>query len=216
MELDLHALEARTRYKVLTGSIVPRPIAWVSTVDRNGIANLAPFSFFNGVSHDPPIISISLLHEPGRSQMKDTLQNILSSGEFVVNIADETLAQAMNETATDYPSHVDEFAMAGLTAVPGSKVCAPRVAEAPISMECRLYGLLPIGTEQSGATLLLGEVLLMYVRDEIIDERFHIDIRKLRPLGRLAGSDYTYVHETFSIVRGHYDPASGTVVPLKG
>lgn len=96
MELDLHTLEARTRYKVLTGSIVPRPIAWVSTVDQNGVANLAPFSFFNGVSHDPPIISISLLHEPGKSQMKDTLQNILRSGEFVVNIADETLAQAVN------------------------------------------------------------------------------------------------------------------------
>ncbi len=216
MELDLHSLEARTRYKVLTGSIVPRPIAWVSTVDHDGVANLAPFSFFNGVSHDPPTISISLLHEPGRSHFKDTLQNILSSGEFVVNIADEALAHAVNETATDYPAHVDEFVVAGLTAMPGSKVHVPRVAEAPVSMECRLYGLLPVGTAQSGATLILGEVLLMHVRDEIINDRYHIDIQKLRPIGRLAGSDYAYVHETFSIVRGHYDPVSDTVVPLKG
>jgi len=216
MEPDLLSLEARTRYKVLTGSIVPRPIAWVSTVGSNGVANLAPFSFFNGVIHDPPTISISLLHEPGRSQIKDTLHSILSTGEFVVNIADETLAHAVNETATDFPSDVDEFVIAGLTAVPSRRVRAPRVTEAPVSMECRLYGLLPIGTAQSGATLILGEVILMHVHDEIINERYHIDVQKLCPIGRLAGSDYTYVHDTFSIVRGHYDLTSGTITPLKG
>ncbi|HEX4203422.1 MAG TPA: flavin reductase family protein [Ktedonobacteraceae bacterium] len=215
MDIDIHALEARTRYKLLTGIVVPRPIAWVSTVDRNGIANLAPFSFFNVVSHSPPTISISIEHVPERYQGKDTLRNILATGEFVVNIADETLAQAMNETATDYPPAVDEFARAGLTALPSIKVSAPRAKEAPVNMECRLYGLLPVGIATSGYTLVVGEVLLLHARDDIIDGRAHVDIQKLRPIGRLAGSDYTVVHETFSITRNRYTSATGKTIPQK-
>jgi flavin reductase (DIM6/NTAB) family NADH-FMN oxidoreductase RutF len=213
MELDFRALDKRIRYKILTGTVVPRPIAWVSTVDKVGITNLAPFSFFNVVCQDPPTISISILRQTsGKFQLKDTLQNILTSGEFVVNIADETLVSAMNESATDYPAEIDELAIVGLTAVPGSIVRAPRVAEAPVSMECRLTGQLPVGKD---ATLVLGEVILMHIRDEIIDERYRIDIQKLRPIGRLAGSDYAYVHETFSIDRGRYDAATGMIIPIK-
>jgi len=213
MELDFPALDKRTRYKILTGTVVPRPIAWVSTIDNAGITNLAPFSFFNVVCQDPPTVSISILRQTtGTRGHKDTLQNILACGEFVVNIADETLVQAMNESATDYPSYVDEFAIADLTSAASSRVRPPRVAEAAVSMECRLTGQLPVGND---ATLVLGEVVFMHIRDEIIDERYHIDIQKLRPIGRLAGSDYAYVHETFSIDRGRYDAATGSVHPIK-
>lgn len=215
MEIDISALEAPIRYKLLTGIVVPRPIAWVSTIDREGVVNLAPFSFFNAVNHTPPTISVSIMHDPERAHSKDTLHNIQTTGEFVVNIADETLVQAMNETATNYPADVDEFAVAGLTALPAIKVRAPRVKEAPVSMECRVYALVPIGPVNGGSTLVIGEVVFLHARDGLVDERARVAPQKLRPIGRLAGSDYTYVHETFAIDRKQYDPVTGEVRPIK-
>lgn len=216
MQLDPHALGEHETYKLLIGCVVPRPIAWVSTVDRDGLGNLAPFSFFNGVGSNPPAISVAITYNDSPDQRKDTLRNIEATGEFVVNIVSEELAQAMNETAVNYPPEVDEFAVAGLTPVPGTLVRAPRVAESPVSFECKLFTLVPVGAGPGSATLVVGAIALIHVRDDIIDARNRIDIHKLRPIARLAGAGYAYVHETFEMPRGRYNPQTGQVELPRG
>ena len=211
MQLDPQTLGERETYKLLIGCVVPRPIAWVSSVDERGARNLAPFSFFNAIGSNPPALSISINYAATHDERKDTLRNIAATGEFVVNIVDEALAQAMNATATNYPADVDEFAIAKVTPAPSVLVRAPRVAEAPVSMECRLFTLVPIGQGPGSATLVVGTVALIHVRDDLVDARHRVDIRKLRPIARLAGSSYAYVHDTFEMVRGRYNPATGEV-----
>ena len=211
MQLDPQTLGERETYKLLIGCVVPRPIAWVSSVDERGARNLAPFSFFNAIGSNPPALSISINYAATHDERKDTLRNISATGEFVVNIVDEALAQAMNATATNYPADVDEFAIAKVTPAPSVLVRAPRVAEAPVSMECRLFTLVPIGQGPGSATLVVGTVALIHVRDDLVDARHRVDIRKLRPIARLAGSSYAYVHDTFEMVRGRYNPATGEV-----
>lgn len=212
MQLDPQTLGQQETYKLLIGCVVPRPIAWVSTVSLDGIHNLAPFSFFNGVGSNPPAISVSINYSADNADhMKDTLRNIKTTGEFAVNIVSEDLARAMNETATNYPPDLDEFRAAGLTPVPGVMVRAPYVAEAPVSMECRLFTLVPVGEGPGSSTLVIGTIALLHVRDDIIDARHHIDIQKLRPIGRLAGAGYAYVHETFDMPRPRYNRETGQV-----
>ena len=146
MELDPATLAQRDLYKLMIGCIVPRPVAWVSSQSSNGINNLAPFSFFNGIGANPPAVSIAITHTGDRpTGRKDTLSNILDLGEFVVNVVNESGAAAMNETATNYPADVDEFAAAGLTPTPGQTVRPPRVAESPVSFECSLHTTVPVG-----------------------------------------------------------------------
>jgi flavin reductase (DIM6/NTAB) family NADH-FMN oxidoreductase RutF len=211
--LDPQALGERETYKLLIGCVVPRPIAWVSTVDLVGVRNLAPFSFFNAIGSNPPAISISISYVDSLDQRKDTLRNISDTGEFVVNIVDEDLAQAMNATSASYPPGVDEFEIAGLTAVPSATVYPSRVAGAPVSLECKLFTLVPVGEGPGSATLAIGVVQMIHVRSDIINERRYIDITKLRPIARLAGAGYAYVHETFDMVRPVYDHATGKVEP---
>jgi len=211
MQLDPQALGERETYKLLIGCVVPRPIAWVSTVDQQGARNLAPFSFFNGVGSNPPALSISINYIENADGRKDTLRNIAATGEFVVNIVDEDLAQAMNATATNYPPEVDEFAVAGLTAAPSAIVRPPRVAESPVSMECRLFTLVPVGQGSGSSTLVIGTIALFHLRDDLVDTRHHVDIRGLRPIARLAGSGYAYVHETFEMLRGRYNARTGDI-----
>jgi flavin reductase (DIM6/NTAB) family NADH-FMN oxidoreductase RutF len=143
MQLDPQTLPQQSIYKLLIGSVVPRPIAWVSTISDDGIFNLAPFSFFMGVCGDPPTIAFS----SGRREhgKKDTIRNLEHSGDFVVNLVDDARAEQMNLTSGDYPPDVDEFALAGLTPAVGVKVKAPRIVEAPINMECRVVQILPVG-----------------------------------------------------------------------
>ena len=212
-QLDPQALGQRETYKLLIGCVVPRPIAWVSTVDLAGARNLAPFSFFNAIGSNPPAISISVSYVDGIDQRKDTLRNISDTGEFVVNIADEDLALAMNATSASYPPDVDEFEIAGLAAVPCVTVRPARVAGAPVSLECKLFTLVPVGKGPGSATLVIGVIQMIHVRSDVINERHYIDIMKLRPIARLAGSGYAYVHETFDMVRPVYNQASGKVDP---
>src|SRR5215468_5028255 len=143
MQLDPSVMPQQSVYKLLIGCVVPRPIAWVSTVSAEGVPNLAPFSFFMGVCNDPPTIAFSSGRREGAK--KDTVANIEHTGDFVVNVVDDPLAEHMNLTSGEYAPEVDEFALTGLTAAPGVKVRAPRLVEAPISLECRVDRIIPVG-----------------------------------------------------------------------
>ena len=193
--------------RVLTGVVVPRPIAFVSSISADGIVNLAPFSFFNAVSYDPPTIVFSSSRYAGedRGKRKDTLVNVEETGEFVVNVVVDSIAEAMNRTAAEYPAEVSEFDVAGLTPVPSDLVRPPRVAESPVNMECRLIQVIPIGQGKRQHGLVIGEIVLMHIRDDIISGH-RIDHQKLRPTGRLAGNMYCYTADTFEMVRPVYSP----------
>ena len=184
-------------YKILIGSIVPRPIAFVSTVSAEGKRNLAPFSFFNAICGDPPTIAFSTAF---REPRKDTYVNINTTGEFVVNIVGEEIAEKMNLTSGEYPSGVDEFEISGLTPAPCDLVRAPRVAESHVSMECRLVQIIDVSTRPYGASLILGEVIRFHVDDAILDN-FRIDAAKLRAIGRMGGNDYARTRDRFEMIR---------------
>lgn len=195
MELNPKDLTKKEMYKLLIGSVVPRPIAWVSTVSKDGERNLAPFSFFNVASRKPPMLSISI--GPGVQEregtVKDTLQNIRDTGEFVINIVTGPLANEMQLSSSHFAEEVDEFAKTGLTPVPGSKVKAPRMKEAPISMECKLDRIIELGEDH----LVLGELVAFNIEDSYYNNGY-INIEKLRPLGRLAGN-YSFVEKVFDL-----------------
>ena len=184
MKIDPRTFEGFNR--VLTGVVVPRPIAFVSTISTSGIVNLAPYSFFNAVAYDPPTIVFSSSRRVPTKE-KDTLANIEATGEFVVNIVVDDIAEAMNKTAAEYPADVNEFEIAGLTPAPSDRVKAPRVAESPVNMECRLVQVVPIGSGDHAHGLVIGEIVLMHVRDDII-EGHRINHHILKPTGRLAGN----------------------------
>jgi flavin reductase (DIM6/NTAB) family NADH-FMN oxidoreductase RutF len=196
MQLDVQTLAPHDIYRLLIGCVVPRPIAWVSSVGETGVQNLAPFSFFMGVCGDPPTIAFSSGRRQGAK--KDTVRNIEHTGDFVVNIVDDPLAEQMNLTSGEYPPEVDEFALAGLTPAPSLKVRPPRVAEAPISLECRLVQILAVG--RGPHSLVLGEIVCFHVRDDLYQDG-RIDMHALRPVGRLAGHLYTHVHDIFEMKR---------------
>lgn len=204
MEFDPQRLDTAAMYKLLIGSVVPRPIAWVSSVDAAGVRNLAPFSYFMAITHDPPTVAFSAGPRGGETSgargQKDTLSNVQATGEFVINVVDDPLAAAMNVTSGDYPPEVDEFAHAGLTAAASARVKAPRVAAAPIAMECRLAQVLPVG--RLPHHLVVGEIVHLHVRDDVYDPATgRIDMHRLRPVGRLAGHLYTHVHDIFELKR---------------
>ena len=185
MLFDFATIPAQDRYRLLVSTVVPRPIAWVVTQDIAGRLNAAPFSFFNAVSQEPPIIIIGIGgRRPGDA--KDTGRNIRETGEFVVNlVAYENLAP-MNVTAIDFPPEVDEIAEAGLTTLPSARVKPPRIAESPVALECRRFLLIDLAVDR---TLVLGEVLAMHVRDDCIEDRarLYVDTPKLDLVGRMHG-----------------------------
>jgi flavin reductase (DIM6/NTAB) family NADH-FMN oxidoreductase RutF len=205
VEIDPRNLAPTAVYKLLIGCIVPRPIAWVSTVGPDGVKNVAPFSFFMGVCNDPPTLAFSVGPRGGESKigpagLKDTVRNVEGSGEFVVNVVDDRLAEQMNLTSGDYPPDVDEFVVAKLTPAPSVKVRAPRVREAPISMECRLAQIVHVG--RGPHSLVLGEILYFHLRGDIYDPTTgRVDMHRLRPVGRLCGQMYTHVHDIFEMRR---------------
>ena len=208
MQFDPQILDPAVTYKILIGSVVPRPIAWVSSVDTEGVRNLAPFSYFMAITHDPPTVAFSSgprgAETSGARGKKDTLSNVEATREFVVNVVDDALAQQMNVTSGDYPAEVDEFTQAGLAAAPRVKVKAPRVAAAPISMECRLVQVIPVGNLPHH--LIMGEIVHLHVRDDVYDPATgRIDMHRLRPVGRLAGHLYTHVHDIFEMKRPAVD-----------
>jgi flavin reductase (DIM6/NTAB) family NADH-FMN oxidoreductase RutF len=201
VELNPANLHQRDLYKLMIGAIVPRPIAWVSTVSPAGVPNLAPFSFFNGVASSPPSLVFSVSYREANHQPKDTLANIRASGEFVVNMVTEPLAAAMNITSGEYPPEVDEFHRAGLTPAPAVKVSAPRLAESPVQFECRLNQIVPIGEGPGSANLVIGTIVYIHIADAIYREPHKIDIAAYQPVGRLAGMSYTRVNDLFELQR---------------
>jgi flavin reductase (DIM6/NTAB) family NADH-FMN oxidoreductase RutF len=186
-------------YKLLIGSVVPRPIAFVSTISKEGIRNLAPFSFFNAVCSNPPIVLFSTsIRKDGTH--KDTYTNVVDTKEFVVNIVSEEFAEQMNKCATDVPPDVDEFFLSGLTPLPSDLIKPPRVKESRISMECKLERIVNFGEQPGGAATIFGEVLRFHIADELFDN-FRIDADKLNAIGRMGGAYYTRTKDRFEIRR---------------
>jgi len=201
MQIDTTTLTARDAYKLLTGAIMPRPIAWVSTISEDGVANLAPFSFFTAVASDPPTIVFCPGVRSTDGGQKDTLHNVRATREFVVNFVTEELAQAMNQTAAELPSDMDEFAYAGVTPVPSTKVRPYRVAESPIQFECILNQIVTIHEGVGGGHLVIGEVKIMHVADELFQDGYYIDQSAYFPIGRLVASGYCTTRDRFELER---------------
>jgi flavin reductase (DIM6/NTAB) family NADH-FMN oxidoreductase RutF len=187
-------------YKLLIGAIVPRPIAFVSTISPEGVPNLAPFSFFTAVSANPPVICFCPTRRAGPDPRKDTLRNISTTREFVVNIVSEDFAEQMNICSADFPPDVDEFEASGLTPLASDLVRPPRVAESHVHMECRLILTIEMSELPGGGNLVLGEVLRIHADDELLDN-FKVDPDKLRAIGRMGGNLYTRTSDRFDMPR---------------
>ena len=207
MIIDPQILTHQDRYKLLNGSVVPRPIAFVSSMSAEGELNLAPFSFFNVVGSSPMSVVFSVMRRGPEALSKDTLVNIEATGEYVVNIVNEALVARMNVTSADFPHGVNEFAEAGLTPAPSEVVRPPRVAESPINMECKLIQTVEVGSGPGGGTLIIGEVLRFHIWDELYEEG-RIDPDKLQAVGRMAGASYTRTSDRFDLVRPVYQPVA--------
>ena len=190
--------------RVLTGVVVPRPIAFVSTISDSGNVNLSPYSFFNAVSYDPPLIIFSSSKFTSDGKLKDSLSNIEQNGEFVVNIVNENIVEAMNATAAEYPEDVNEFDIANLTQIDSDLVKPPRLSERPVNMECKLERIITLGTEAHPQGLVIGEIIQLHIDDEIISGH-RINHEKLKPVGRLAGNMYTHTYDVFELMRPSYE-----------
>lgn len=201
MEASAADLEWTTLYKLLIGAVVPRPIGWVSSVNEQGASNLAPFSFFNAVCANPPLLLFCPMIRSRDGAHKDTLRNVRTSGEFVINIVSEDLAQAMNISATEFPPDVNEFQAAGLTAAPSVRVKPPRVAESRVHFECRVEQILEFGDQPGAGSVVIGRILHVHVDESVLFDGDKIDLLALKPIGRLAGSSYTRVTDIFDLVR---------------
>jgi flavin reductase (DIM6/NTAB) family NADH-FMN oxidoreductase RutF len=191
----------QTVYKILIGSVVPRPIGWVSSLNAAGQPNLAPFSFFNAVCANPPSVLFCPIIRSSDGQRKDTLRNVQATGEFVVNIVSEPLAQAMNISATEFPPDVNEFQAAGLTPAPSVRVRPPRVAESQVHFECALTQVVTLGEGPGSGSVVIGRIVYLHVSDEVLFGGDKISLEKLRPIGRLGGHWYTRVTDVFEMVR---------------
>ena len=195
--LSPNDLPARDAYRLLTSLVVPRPIAWLSTLGGDGTHNLAPFSFFNAVAGSPPTVMVSIGQRQGGP--KDSLRNIQETGEFVVNLVGEEIVEAMNLTSGEYEYAVDEFTLAGLETAPSVEVRPPRVAGAAAALECRATMFIPV--EGSTYTMVLGQVLRYHLREGLLRPNGLVDPQLLRPVGRLAGDEYATLGRVFSLAR---------------
>lgn len=198
--IDPESAAPENIYKLMIGVIVPRPIAFVSSLDEHGIRNLAPFSYFTGCSTNPPVVCFVTAVRSGPRPSKDTLHNVLATKEFVVNIVSEDFAEKMNATSAEVGPEVDEFALSGLTPLDSELVRPPRVAESHIHMECRLRQVLHISDRPGGGSLILGDVLRFHI-DEAIVENFKVDPDKLKAIGRMGGPTYARTHDRFDMPR---------------
>jgi len=188
-------------HKLMIGSIVPRPIALVSTTSNNGINNLAPFSYFNGVCSKPPTIMFAPARRGWDGKEKDTLINIRNTKEFSINIVSEDIGEKMVKCSTDYEKEVDEYSKSGLSPLSSKKIKPPIVSESKISLECILNQIVQIGKEDAGSGfIVIGTIVLFHIDDEVYDNG-RIILDKLQPLGRVAGNGYVRSNNTFDIVR---------------
>lgn len=201
MDFDLAGMPSADCYKLISASITPRPIAWISTMSATGERNAAPYSFFNMVSADPPLLAFGMMRRPDGTH-KDTAANILATGEFVVNMVCEADAEAMNLTCIDAPPGFDEISAAALETASSAKVRPPRIASAPVSMECRLFQV----TETPGTSVVLGEVVYLHIGDEFIDPaNLHIDAPAMQLIARMHGAGwYTRSTDRLQLTRPTY------------
>lgn len=200
MIVDPASTDYLNSYKLLIGSVVPRPIAFVSTVSPEGVFNVAPFSFFTVASSNPPVLVFTVGNRPTPDPRKDTLRNITTAREFVVNIVSEEFGEKMNLTSGDYPPDVDEFQLSGLTPIPSDLVKPPRVAESHVNMECRLLYTIAMSGLINGGNLVLGEVVRFHI-DDALTSNFRIDPDKLRAIGRMGGNTYIRTRDRFDMIR---------------
>ncbi|WP_313801869.1 flavin reductase family protein [Sphingobium sp.] len=207
MQFDMRELPMVTRYKIVNSTITPRPIAWITSQSADGILNAAPYSFFNCVGTEPPLVVLGLLKEPASRGLKNTASNIIATGEFVVNLVCEADAEKMNLCSVDAPADVSEIDYAGIETTPSVVVAPPRIATSPVSFECRKVAAMDIGAMQ---TVVIGEILMAHIRDEFISdrERVYFDTPAMKLIGRTHGSGwYVRNSDSFQMNRPHYDPS---------
>ena len=203
MKVEPTTLHGKELHDFFSSVVVPRPIAFISSVNAQGQYNAAPFSAFSRLTLDPPVLVIAFGRRKG--QKKDTVRNIEAVGDFVVNLVDENLAERMNQAAADYPPEIDEIKEVGLTALKSDKVKSPRIAEAPLSMECKLIQTVEFGSKPNRSTIILGEILMVHIKDEILTNG-KLDPLKAKIIGRLGdGNLYCRTTNTFSMKRGGGD-----------
>ncbi len=197
LEIDPASLDPRDAYRLFASVVAPRPIAWVSTVGADGTRNVAPFSFFNAVGGNPPTVMFSVGSRSG--QPKDTLRNARETGEFVVHIVDEALAERMNRTSGEWPYDVDEFEQAGLSTTASRVVAPERIAEAAVAMEGRVTQIVPV--EGTQYTMIVGRIVRYRVRADLLRDDGLVDALRLRPIARLGGDEYATVGGVFEMLR---------------
>lgn len=195
--LDPAELSPEACHKLSIGTVVPRPIAWTSTVDEEGRVNLAPFSYFMACHSYVPALALSIGSRGGRP--KDSRANIMATGEFVVNLVNPSLLPAMNLSAADFPPDVDEAAVAGLTMVPSVKVRPPRVADSPIQIECRVLHALDLGEPPRVSTLFVGQILMWHLREDLLGPDYKVDQAGIQAVARMGGPFYTVASDPFAL-----------------
>ena len=201
-EVDFQHITSYQRYKLMASLIVPRPIALVTSVGSNGVVNAAPFSMFNMIGEDPPILMLSI-NRLTDGRLKDTAANILHSREFVVHMSDEAMADKMHACGESFPPHVSELSQVGFTPAPSHTVAPPRIKEAPVAFECTLHETL----ETESRYVFIGRIQWMAAREGLIDtQAWRVNLREYHPVGRFGASFYTRTNERFSIA----DPAQNT------
>jgi flavin reductase (DIM6/NTAB) family NADH-FMN oxidoreductase RutF len=200
MQFDPQELEQTAIYKLLTGIIIPRPIGWISTISEDGINNLAPFSYFNAVGDDPPHLMFSTVHS--NDSNKDTLNNVLATKQFVVNMVTEDLVAQMNMTSQPISANESEFELAGLTPIASSLVLPPRVKESKITMECEMVHHYKLeNSKTGGATIVIGKIVLFHIDESVLLDNYKINLDTYQPIARLAGSNYSKIGEIFLLKR---------------
>ncbi|MBI5630139.1 MAG: flavin reductase family protein [Elusimicrobia bacterium] len=199
MDIDPETLPPRDRYQLLIGSILPRAIAWVSTASPDGKMNLAPFSFFTGITANPMSLCFAPVNDR-KGRVKDTLLNVRQTRQFVVNLANEDNAEKMNRTSANYPYGVSEFAEAGLTPVPSLKVKPPRVKESPVHMECELIQIVTLSEGPLGGNLVIGKVVMFHADDSVWKDG-RLKHQDLKAIGRMEGAWYARTRDAFELPR---------------
>ena len=203
VEFDPAKMAGIQIYKILSGCIVPRPIGWISTASKDGTFNAAPFSFFNGLSHLPPLVCFSAsVHFNVNNRRKDTVTNVIDTNEFVFNVVNEDMVAAQGICSDPFPPEVDEFSVAKLTAVASKIVKAPRIAESPVNFECVVVSVQPL--PESVYTLVIGRVVYMHVRKDLLGDDGRIDFKGLAAVGRMAGDSYTRTRDVFTLERDSF------------
>jgi flavin reductase (DIM6/NTAB) family NADH-FMN oxidoreductase RutF len=200
MDIDVKKTPVVDVYHLLTGIVTPRPIAWVTTIDPQGVVNLAPFSFFNTFGANPPVVVFSpTLRRDGSK--KDTLLNIETSGEFVVNASVASLAEKVNLSSKEIPTGQSEIDLTGLHTTPSQFVKPPRITESPAALECKVLQIVNVGQGPIAANLVIGEVLAIHIDDRVLDENKRVDPRKIQTIARLGGDYYCHTSDLFELKR---------------